>query len=82
MYLFVSASALAATVVVRSTFGGGFPLFGSQLYAKLGPQWASSLVGFIALALTPVPFILTKYGPTIRAKSKFAPPQPSLKMSA
>ncbi|KAF8140369.1 major facilitator superfamily domain-containing protein [Boletus edulis] len=82
VYLFVSASALAATVVVRSTFGAGFPLFASQMYAKLGPEWASSLIGFIALAMTPAPFILSRYGPSIRSKSKFAPPRPSIKASA
>ncbi|KAF8560251.1 MFS general substrate transporter [Imleria badia] len=82
VYLFVSASALAATVVARSAFGAGFPLFASQMYAKLGPEWASSLVGFIALAMTPAPFILTRYGPAIRSKSKYAPPRPSPKVSA
>ncbi|KAG9314264.1 major facilitator superfamily domain-containing protein [Chiua virens] len=90
VYLSIAASALAATVVVRSAFGAGFPasmyllegkLFASQMYAKLGPQWASSLVAFIALAMTPVPFILTKYGPAIRSKSKFAPPRPPVRMS-
>ncbi|KAG8219714.1 major facilitator superfamily domain-containing protein [Butyriboletus roseoflavus] len=77
VYLFVSASALAATVVVRSAFGTGFPM-----YTKLGPEWASSLVGFVALVLTPAPFILSKYGPAIRSRSKFVPPRPSSKMSA
>ncbi|KAH0838209.1 major facilitator superfamily domain-containing protein [Lanmaoa asiatica] len=77
VYLFVSASALAATVVVRNAAGTGFPM-----YAKLGPEWVSSLVGFIALAITPALFILSRYGPAIRSKSKFAPPRPSSKMSA
>jgi len=82
VYLFVAASALAANVVVRSIFGACFPLFASQMYEKLGPEWASSLVGFIALAMTPAPFIFAKYGPAIRARSKYAPPRPSTKMSA
>ncbi|KIJ68577.1 hypothetical protein HYDPIDRAFT_106784 [Hydnomerulius pinastri MD-312] len=75
-YLFVAASALAACTVVRSLFGAGFPLFATQMYEKLGPQWASSLLGFIALAMMPIPFVLTKYGPTLRMKSKYAPSAP------
>ncbi|KAI9461803.1 MFS general substrate transporter [Boletus coccyginus] len=59
-----------------------YKLFVSQMYAKLGPEWASSLVGLIALALTPAPFVLFRYGPAIRSKSKFAPPRPSFKVSA
>ena len=50
--------------------------FGSKLtcdavYEKLGIDWASSLLGFVALALLPVPWVLFKYGPTIRAKSSY-----------
>ncbi|KAH7920091.1 MFS general substrate transporter [Leucogyrophana mollusca] len=76
-YLFVAASALASNTVVRSLFGAGFPLFATQMYVRLGPQWASSLIGFIALLLTPIPFVLVKYGPTLRLKSKYAPSGPA-----
>lgn len=41
------------------------------VYERLGIHWATSLLGFIALALIPIPFVLYKFGPTIRAKSKF-----------
>jgi len=75
-YLFAAASALAANTVVRSLFGAGFPLFATQMYEKLGPQWASSLLGFIALAMVPIPLVLIKFGPTLRKKSKFAPSNP------
>ncbi|KAH7912566.1 major facilitator superfamily domain-containing protein [Hygrophoropsis aurantiaca] len=76
-YLSVAASALAANTVVRSLFGAGFPLFATQMYTVLGPRWASSLIGFIALVMTPIPFILMKYGPTLRLKSKYAPSKPA-----
>ena len=33
-----------------------FPFFGVTMYDKLGFDWASSLVGFIALALAVVPW--------------------------
>ncbi|OAX44363.1 MFS general substrate transporter [Rhizopogon vinicolor AM-OR11-026] len=75
-YLFVAASALAANTVIRSLFGASFPLFATQMYDRLGPQWASSLVGFIALIMMPIPFVLSKYGPILRLKSKYAPSKP------
>ncbi|KAH6916843.1 polyamine transporter 1 [Coprinopsis sp. MPI-PUGE-AT-0042] len=58
-YLPVAASALASTTVVRSLFGAAFPLFGADMYNKLDPRWASTLLGGIAILLVPVPFILT-----------------------
>ncbi|KAJ7492738.1 major facilitator superfamily domain-containing protein [Mycena latifolia] len=76
-YLFVAASALAANTVVRSIFGAVFPLFATQMYNALGPRWASSLLGFVALAMVPIPFVLSRFGPILRAKSKFAPSKPT-----
>ncbi|KZT67533.1 MFS general substrate transporter [Daedalea quercina L-15889] len=75
-YLFVSASALAANTVVRSCFGAGFPLFAGQMFETLNPRWASTLLGFIAIILGPIPFVLYKFGPVIRLKSKHAPTKP------
>lgn len=75
-YLAVAASALAAITVVRSLFGAVFPLFATQMYDGLGPEWASTLVGFIALILMPIPFVLSRYGPILRLKSKYAPSDP------
>ncbi|KAI0348401.1 MFS general substrate transporter [Trametopsis cervina] len=77
-YLYVAASALATNTVMRSTFGAGFPLFARQMYETLNPQWASTLLGFIALAMVPIPFVLIKFGPTLRRKSKYAPTKPLL----
>ncbi|KAJ7487470.1 MFS general substrate transporter [Mycena galericulata] len=76
-YLFVAASALAASTVVRSIFGAVFPLFATQMFNALGPRWASSLLGFVALAMVPIPIILKRFGPTLRAKSKHAPAKPT-----
>jgi hypothetical protein len=60
-YTFIAASALASNTVFRSLAGAAFPLFATQMYNKLNPRWASSLLGFIALAMMPIPFVLTKY---------------------
>ncbi|KAJ7293459.1 MFS general substrate transporter [Mycena rebaudengoi] len=76
-YLNIAASALAANTVVRSIFGAVFPLFADQMYDALGAPWASSLLGFAALAMVPIPFVLKRYGPVLRSKSKFAPTKPS-----
>ena len=70
-----SASALAANTVLRSLFGAGFPLFATDMYDALGTQWASSVPAFLALACLPMPFILYKYGASIRKRSRFAPEQ-------
>ncbi|EEU34320.1 uncharacterized protein NECHADRAFT_50413 [Fusarium vanettenii 77-13-4] len=64
--VFVSTIHLA-----RYGFAGVFPLFTIQMYQKLGIDWASSLLGFIALSLLPVPWVLFKYGPRIRARSEY-----------
>lgn len=47
-------------------------LFTSQMYARIGYQWASSLLAFIALACCAIPFIFFFYGARIRKHSKFA----------
>ncbi|KAF8578166.1 MFS general substrate transporter [Ramaria rubella] len=72
-YLSMSASALAVMTVVRSMAGAGFPLFAIQMYNKLNPRWASTLLGLIALLMMPIPFILLRYGPELRRRSRYAP---------
>ncbi|KAH8691448.1 major facilitator superfamily domain-containing protein [Talaromyces proteolyticus] len=67
----VVASAASANSLARYGFAGIFPLFTIQMYEKLGIGWASSLLGFIALALLPIPWVFFKYGPDIRARSRF-----------
>ncbi|EMD94343.1 hypothetical protein COCC4DRAFT_131598 [Bipolaris maydis ATCC 48331] len=66
-----AASALATNTVVRSLFGAFLPLAGRRLYAALGLGWGNSTLAFIALAMTPVPFLLLKYGESIRTHPKF-----------
>ncbi|PGH23530.1 hypothetical protein AJ80_02484 [Polytolypa hystricis UAMH7299] len=58
-------------LLARYGFAGVFPLFTIQMYEKLGIAWASSLLGFIALVLMPIPWVLFKYGPRIRARSQY-----------
>ncbi|KAI0022808.1 MFS multidrug transporter-like protein [Xylariomycetidae sp. FL0641] len=65
------ASAIAANGLCRYTFGAAFPMFTVQMYEKLGIGWAASLLAFIGLAMLPIPFVLYKFGPALRAKSTF-----------
>jgi MFS family permease len=67
-----AASGLAANSFARSSFAAAFPLFGVQLYNKLGFQWASSLLAFLMLAMAPFPYIFFIYGRRLRQKSRFA----------
>ena len=41
------------------------------VYDALGIGWATSLLGFLSLGMVPIPFLFLKYGPAIRAKSKY-----------
>ena len=70
-YRIYSASALAASVILRSIAGALFPLAADPLYAKLGVSWATSVLGFAAMACMPIPFALLYFGPWIRKRSPF-----------
>ncbi|RDI77046.1 hypothetical protein Vi05172_g12982 [Venturia inaequalis] len=61
------ASAMAANTLLRYTLGFAFPLFVNQMYKKLGIDWATSLLGFISVALTLVPWCFWIWGPKLRA---------------
>lgn len=67
-----AASSTAASTVLRSLFGAILPLAGQKMYAKLGLGWGNSLLGFVAVAMVPVPFVFIKYGERIRTSSRFA----------
>jgi len=72
VYLFDANSALAANSFVRSFVAAAFPLFGTAMYQRLGVPWATSLLGFLCLALVPAPILFYVYGKRIRGMSKFA----------
>ncbi|THZ98424.1 putative caffeine resistance protein 5 [Aureobasidium pullulans] len=63
-----AASVLAGNDFMRSAFGAGFPLFARAMYNDLGVNWASSTLGFLAIAFVPIPFALHFYGETLREK--------------
>jgi hypothetical protein len=63
-----AASALAAKVFLRSGGGAAFPLFTTQMYHRLGLQWASWLLAFIGIGMFFIPFGFYFFGATIRAR--------------
>lgn len=73
VYLMFANSAIAANTIIRSLAGAGFPLFATQMFHRLGVNWATSLLGFLTAAMVPVPVLFYLYGKKIRAMSKFAP---------
>ena len=66
-----AASAIAANTVLRSLVGAFLPLAGPRMYAALGLGWGNSLLAFIALAMTPIPWIFYKYGERIRKSPRY-----------
>ncbi|KAL5041890.1 hypothetical protein BDW71DRAFT_211727 [Aspergillus fruticulosus] len=65
------ASALAANGLLRYGIGGSFPLFTLAMYHNLGYSWASSLLGFLALAFAPLPWLFFNWGSRIRKHSAY-----------
>ncbi|PWY93007.1 MFS general substrate transporter [Aspergillus sclerotioniger CBS 115572] len=66
-----SASAQAAASTMRSAAAVGLPLAATPMYDHLGIHWASSLLGFVSLALAMIPFAFIKWGGLMRARSPF-----------
>lgn len=60
------------TGFVGGSSTAAFPLFGVQMYEKLGYQWASSVLAFLTVAMLPFPYIFFRYGKQIRGKSRYA----------
>ena len=63
-----AASALAAKVFLRSGGGAAFPLFITQMYNRLGLQWASWLLAFIGVGMAFIPYLFYFFGARLRAK--------------
>lgn len=66
-----AASATAANTVLRSLLGALFPLFALKLYDRVGLGWGNSVLGFIALAIAPIPIGFRIFGERIRTNPKW-----------
>ncbi|KAJ5735863.1 MFS general substrate transporter [Penicillium malachiteum] len=63
-----AASALSAITLLRNMSGACLPLAASSLYDKLGLGWGNSVLAFIALGFTVVPFVFYFYGERLRER--------------
>lgn len=48
-------------------------LFATAMFHNLGVEWAGSLLGFLAIAFLPIPFLFYIFGERLRKLSKYAP---------
>lgn len=55
------ASAIAATVVLRSFCGAAFPLFSPAMFNALGDQWAMSIFAILSTVCMPIPVLFWVY---------------------
>lgn len=67
-YTMYAASALAANTIMRSIAGAVLPLCALKMYDVLGLGWGNSLLGFIAIAFLPIPFLILRCGEKLRNK--------------
>lgn len=70
-----SASATGGNALARDFLAGIAAMYATPLYQNLGPmslEWASTLLGFLAILVTIPIYIFYWKGPAIRERSKFA----------
>ncbi|GAA6013543.1 hypothetical protein JCM10207_004769, partial [Rhodosporidiobolus poonsookiae] len=67
-----SASAMAAKTFLRSMAGASMPMWVPGMYSSIGHFWSGATFAFIAVAMSPIPFVFFFYGAQIRGKSKMA----------
>ncbi|ORY90644.1 MFS general substrate transporter [Leucosporidium creatinivorum] len=68
-YNLYGASAMAAKTLIRSLAGASVPIY---MYARLGNEWAGSLLAFISVGMAPIPFLFWFKGAALRKRSKMA----------
>ncbi|TWU78505.1 hypothetical protein ED733_008988 [Metarhizium rileyi] len=66
-----AASASGAMMMSRYLLSTAFPMFALQMYKALGVGWATSLLGFITVAMAPIPWCFWVFGERIRRRSKY-----------
>ena len=66
-----AGSAISAVAAGENVVAGLLPLATKRLYHDLGFQWASSLIGFLALLLSCAPIVFVWKGRWFRERSPF-----------
>ena len=73
VYGIYAASSTAAVTFLRSIMAAGLPLAAKPMIRALGVGPGISIIGAVAAALLPIPFLFMKYGPRLRKMSKLTP---------
>jgi len=71
-YEIYAASALTFVTVIRYLFAAGMTVVGIPFYRNVGVHWTLTIMACISALLTPIPYILYKYGYVVRRRSKYA----------
>lgn len=66
-----ATSAIAALVLGEDVFAAFLPMATQSMYRNLGFRWASSVLGFLAIAITFASLCLIVWGRQLRARSPF-----------
>ncbi|KAI5456783.1 major facilitator superfamily domain-containing protein [Mariannaea sp. PMI_226] len=67
-----AAIALASITMARYLIAGGMVIAARPMYEGIGVHWTMTLLGCIAVVLTPAPLLFRLYGPKLREKSPYA----------
>ncbi|CAN9190247.1 unnamed protein product [Alternaria alternata] len=67
-----AASALTFVALVRYVAAGGMTVVGIPMYRNLGTHWTLTLLGIISVLALPIPYVLYRFGPSLRKRSKWA----------
>ncbi|KAL3464270.1 major facilitator superfamily domain-containing protein [Aspergillus heterothallicus] len=67
-----AASALGFMTVSRYCAAGGMTVVGIPFYSNMGVHYTLTILGCISVVMTPLPYVLWKFGHVIRGWSKFA----------
>ncbi|KAK0529608.1 hypothetical protein OC842_004182 [Tilletia horrida] len=67
-----SSSATAGNAFARDGLAGAATMYATPLYEKLGLQWASTLLAFVAMTVIVPVYVFYVYGRRIRLASPFA----------
>ncbi|EXJ81042.1 hypothetical protein A1O3_07330 [Capronia epimyces CBS 606.96] len=70
VYLPVAASVFAGSAVIRSLCGAGFPLFAKAMFQSLGINYASTVLGGVAVLGIPIPVAFYLRGAALRSKTQ------------
>lgn len=71
-YEIYAASALTFVTLVRYFAAGGMTVVGIPFYENMGVHYTLTILACIATLMTPIPYLLYKWGHVVRQKSKYA----------